>query len=192
MPRQICTGCGLTTDANGNLIVNTGDAVWDYPCSDTLGGRIYCGSDGILRADPQPLATIISLEKSDFAVDGTALDTNLTEYAALTFDAVNPSSCLPAVVFYTAEVEVSVDLATGARYRVYINNNRYVDYTNAGATSATNVGWQISSSTAFTLGEGATSSQSIKVTVDKIGSGTATLRRIEIRVRGSIMALRGP
>lgn len=191
MPRQICTGCGLTTDSNGNLIVNTGDAVWGYPCADTLGARIYCGSDGILRADPQPLATIISLENSGYA-SGIAIDTDLTEYALLEFDAVNPSGCLPASVFYTAEVEVSVDLTAGARYRVYINSNRYVDYTNSGAGSITNIGWQVSSQTAFTLGEGATSSQSVSVSIDKIGSGSVTLRRIEIRVRGAIMALRGP
>lgn len=50
MASRVCVGCGLTTDIDGRLIVNTGGAVWTYGCSEVLGVPIVCGSDGVLRS----------------------------------------------------------------------------------------------------------------------------------------------
>lgn len=55
---RVCTGCGLTTDDQGRLIVNTGDATWDLTCSYVNGIPIVCGPDGVLRlSEPQRLHT---------------------------------------------------------------------------------------------------------------------------------------
>ncbi len=47
---RVCISCGLTTDSQGRLIVNTGGAEWEYACAESNGVPIVCGSDGVLRS----------------------------------------------------------------------------------------------------------------------------------------------
>ncbi len=50
MAARVCYSCGLTTDDQGRLMVNTGGAEWPYGCVETNGVPIVCGADGILRS----------------------------------------------------------------------------------------------------------------------------------------------
>lgn len=58
MPK-LCTGCGLTTDDDGNLIASTSGGTYEdtyKDCGTANGGKVYCSSgDGKLYVAPEPM-----------------------------------------------------------------------------------------------------------------------------------------
>lgn len=98
---SVCFACGLTTDANGNLIVNTGGHTWPFTCTEASGGApLYCDptSGELVGAPPKyvrsgfVVASYGTGELTHFAPVSPSF-TTLSGFARLTI--VNPSSCYP-------------------------------------------------------------------------------------------------
>jgi hypothetical protein len=135
------------------------------------------------------LGKLISLEGAQtWASTAQPVTNDTTTYFSLPFTAENPSDCLSALVEYAVEFEISVNMDDDARFRGFFNGNRYQDFTQRGG-SASNIGWQLTSTQAFILGPGASSAQTVNIGVDKIGSADVYLQRIEVRIRGLITAM---
>lgn len=52
---RVCVGCGLKTNTDSELVVDTGAAVWPFTCASTQGGSLYCASDNRLTGPPDIL-----------------------------------------------------------------------------------------------------------------------------------------
>lgn len=122
---RVCTSCGLTTDAQGRLIVNTGSATWPYgTCIYSNGIPIVCGADGVLRlaephkehvrtvqvSSPLPSAQVTSAQFGSPTVGGP----NQVFGSPITKTLVNPSSCLPMTVAVRFGVQHTVWTKAGA------------------------------------------------------------------------------
>lgn len=106
---RVCVGCGLTTDANGNLIVDvSGTAGDEFPvttdCTVAGGTHIYCDSaTGVLYGEPEKFfrmrrfgkaltAANVNVDLTDLApADNTK--TNILTPISIVFE--NPSPCRP-------------------------------------------------------------------------------------------------
>lgn len=107
MASRVCISCGLTTDDQGRLIANTGDAVWPYGCPETNGVPIVCGADGVLRlGQPEKFHTRNIQYSGSLSgqADSATFGSPTPGGAAVDFGAPlvyvlnNPSSCLPMTV----------------------------------------------------------------------------------------------
>lgn len=120
---RVCTSCGLTTDTQGRLIVNTGGAAWPYVCAYSNGIPIVCGADGVLRlAEPHkehvrtvqisaalPSAQVTSAQFGSPAIGGA----NATFGIPLTHTVTNPSPCLSMTIAVRSGVHHAVWTKTG-------------------------------------------------------------------------------
>lgn len=113
---RICTGCGLTTDDDGNLIAAvSGEFPYADTCGEGGGANVYCNPDnGQLYVDPSPMYREWKFINEIKGIDGLEAD-NLFDYgvteAAVASDVVvktftatagtitNPSDCLPMQLF---------------------------------------------------------------------------------------------
>lgn len=114
MASRVCIGCGLTTDDQNRLIVNTGGTAWPYTCSDADGAPIYCGSDGVLRAMPEKFqirnvqysANLSgTADSATFGSPSPGAGSNNDFGTGLEYVLDNPSDCLPMTVAVTFGVE---------------------------------------------------------------------------------------
>lgn len=127
---RICTGCGLTTDSSGNLIVDTNNSVWPTTttCTDTGGTPIYCGTDGALRGpaekfskfdrkgknyitdSPVRMTTFVNQDSVLYNIASSGpspiskFPGNAADVTPLVMTIVNPSACLPFNVYLDAGV----------------------------------------------------------------------------------------
>lgn len=116
MPK-LCTGCGMTTDDDGNLITHV-DGAWPYTCAQSNGGPIYCDSvTGIMHVDPptyyrefQGRVQINTGSASPTAAVfgspdvGSGADPGIPP-ATASYDFTNPSACRPMTVYLTHGIE---------------------------------------------------------------------------------------
>lgn len=117
MPK-LCTSCGLTTDDDGNLIVNV-DGAWPYTCAEaTNGGAVYCDSvTGVLHVDPPPYyrefqgrvqINVGSADPTDAVFGspdvGSGQDPGIPP-ATASFVVTNPSSCRPMTLYINHGIE---------------------------------------------------------------------------------------
>lgn len=122
----VCIGCGLTTDNTGKLIIATSGS-WPLPTdhhsaccattrddnttagADTLGGLVYCASDGKLRTYPRQhiVSTFASHADSYSSSAGNVENTHDTSVLQLAL--TNPSAALGmcGMVWFTAFHEVT-------------------------------------------------------------------------------------
>lgn len=130
---KICTSCGLTTDSDGNLIVDVNDSAWPLTaCAYTSGTPIYCGTDGALRGPAEKFSQFNRIGKNfitengittdsqpnrmthweptqsgvltDISSDGNGTANGAGGKAPLTFTIPNPSKCLPFYVYMEAGI----------------------------------------------------------------------------------------
>ncbi len=120
---RVCVSCGLTTDAEGRLIVNTGDESWVYACSYENGVPIVCGADGVLRSALPEKFTIF--ESEDFnngsgeitaATFGSPVigGPNEDQSNPIVIVIDNPSDCLPMTIVAWPTVDHALVTKTGA------------------------------------------------------------------------------
>lgn len=114
MPR-LCTGCGLTTDDEGNLIaaVSGGSYEATYPdCGVANGGKVYCSTaDGKLYVDPTPMyrewrfvneiptTGDNSGELTNYGINQSMDFPTTKEFTASAGIIKNPSNCRPMQLF---------------------------------------------------------------------------------------------
>lgn len=122
----VCIECGLTTDSEGRLIVNTGSSVWPYACDEGNGASLYCGTDGILRAEPEKFTQfqqvfvthIAASSEMNAAGLGTPMDTANDSALTGSLTVTNPSDCRAM----TAVIEWGVRHAEGIINGVGLTN----------------------------------------------------------------------
>lgn len=118
---RVCVSCGLTTDVDGRLIVNTGSAVWPFACAETSGTRIRCGSDGVLRLAAPSILVAAHLEQTSETFPDDNVPNTETVVATTGLVSVAPGTCGQDVLRIT-EIEFQVDLmiAVGSIVRGFI------------------------------------------------------------------------
>lgn len=186
----VLTGCGLTGDGSASSPVTAATGVWPYECSpDTAGGVIVCGTDGILRGEPRPVASFTT-----FSEERTYPDVPIDEGSVVVVDnysgtVTNPSPCREAMVLAEQEVDVWLVLPAGAGAATGFDGDETFYTRNTGTSTMTGVHTQ---STKFlsrgTLAPGATVAVSYGAAVGR-GSGGAYFYRINYVLRVFLLAL---
>lgn len=125
---QVCVGCGLTTDADGSLIVD-GAGSWGvaplaFPaaCAQTSGMPIYCDSNGELRAPPPFGAVAVANFVDETPGINHNLGTGDEHYSPQPITYTNPSPCRSMLVLAMARGEFGSTVSGGTTYRMRFGN----------------------------------------------------------------------
>jgi hypothetical protein len=187
-----CVSCGIEADGNV-LSVSTGDPEWPYgaACSvETFGSALYCDDTGVVKVDPSPRLPFFVTGEGSISYGLTVPD-SLTVVLYQDIVIPNPSACLPLVIDYVWENEVSWDIDPFDRVYVYLSTEldytdvqRYINYINNGGVQQTNTGWTLTRREAVIIQPGETYSKRLAVSV-AASSTNSRLRRVEFRARGT-------
>lgn len=181
MAKVCINGCGLLVDADGNLGVDTGSAVWSFTCPETKGGKIYCSAaDGHLHTDPPVI--VQSGVVTGGSVTTIPLPQNTTVLVGNSVAAIqNPSTCWPAQVLVTSEFDFDVTIPPGGGVSVDSDGDRNVSYSNTGSRTANNNGWQMSNTRRFSLTPGQLLNLNIPLEMRGRNVGGISVSRIQWR-----------
>lgn len=188
---RVCVECGLKLDADGNLIVNTDDAVWPWACDEeNLGSSVYCSaSDGALRVDPPIRVSTIQSTGENVVREypNREIPDDITELATNNLTVKNPSTCYSAILDYTITLDMDISVRAGGRVRFRLDNNQVFDYTNQGNATVNDSGWNVSTRYVRILAPNETYTITPKVEYDANGTG-GTISKLEQQITGTIIA----
>lgn len=186
---RVCVGCGLTTDAEGLLIINAG-STWPYACDqEDLGGAIYCSPvDGIVRTAPADLArTVTNTGGITPGAPVTILNGADTTVDTVDITLTNPSTCYSARVLMVLEAEVDVILPIGTTVRMNMNSDQMYQFRNRGSGSLSTVSWQMARGQIQTLTPGQVLNYSIPINIAPL-DGDLEYSRVQWRANALIVA----
>lgn len=153
---RVCVGCGLTTDVDGLLIVNTVGA-WPFTCDqEDFGGGVYCSPvDGALRTAPPVVARNASTSGGVSPADPITV-TNGSTVTVDTIDVTltNPSTCYSARALLVMEADVHFIIPEDSIATMSLSGNRYLRFPNKGDATLNTVSWQLTRAEARTLTPG--------------------------------------
>ncbi len=181
-------GCGLTTDAEGLLVLNTQD--WPWTCDqEDLGSGVYCSPvDGLVRADPPALARVATNSGGVNPGDPITVDED-DEVTVDTIDITltNPSTCYSARCLIVLEGEVDVILPVDTTFRMRMNSDQVTRFENRGDGVLSTVSWQMARGQTQTLTPGQVLNYTIPLDVAPLG-GDLEYTRVQWRASAIIVA----
>jgi hypothetical protein len=186
---RVCVGCGLTTDAQGRLIVDT-VGNWPFSCDqEDHGGGIYCSPvDGALRTAPNVLARTATATGSSSSAPITVLENDTDTVGTISITLTNPSSCYNAVALTVLEAEVDVILPEDTTVRLFIESDQVYRFTNRGDATLNTVSWQMPRGRATTtIPAGGATVLNIAIALGPLG-GDIQYDRVQWRANAIIVA----
>lgn len=177
---KVCIGCGLSTDDDGNLIVNVADsATFPNGCDPTQGAPIYCTDAGVLRGSPPTLVAQQRTFENNAIVPPMAIPNVVTTVDSTSNPTVNPSSCSDALMTRFFEIDVEVDLDPGERIQIRFAGDEYINFKNTGSTALNNLHWQFTRASSAIVGPGAADTGVATIQVSSSSNGGALLERVQ-------------
>lgn len=186
---RVCVGCGLTTDADGLLILNLPDA-WPFACDlEDFGGNLYCSPvDGIIRTSPPDLCRTNSNTGGVSPPDPITIDEDDVDVVdTIDITLTNPSTCYSARAFVMFEGDVHVILDPGDAFTMFLDGNRYARLGNSGSVDLNTVSFQLARGQTYLLTPGQVLPVSIPISVEASG-GDIEYTNVNWRVTSIIVA----
>lgn len=198
MAAKVCYNCGLTTNSDNELIVDTNEAVWPFTgdCSYTSGSPVYCGEDGALRTSPPGAIRSVNVDRNrsysseEIPDEETAFGFRAAD-GGVSYTLTNPSSCYSAVVDITEIWDFDLRPSVGCRVRInaQLPYGQIWDFTNRGTATIIDMGWNTPVRRNFILAPGASQVITPSIGLRATGGGGAVLNKVQYTASGTITAL---